>query len=263
MNAGGRPAAQLSITLRRGSLRAKLRMVAYPGTPVLRQWVTLENQGTAAISLPSPRPVDCEHERQERRFVHQLLALRAGTSRPNQGLMQQAAMGESYHHSLLGERSDNLVPWTAWQRKDGPADGCYVVALDYQGTWNISSDCVSNGPAMVSVSLPALADFSLAPGQSLDLPVTTTGVFHRSLDDMGAHLYDWQYQYMWDHANPRLPRLVEMGRGVVPLLAQFAGTVHGSPCAVGHGRRPDARDGLRYALGRRGMVPVSDMAGAR
>jgi hypothetical protein len=200
VDVGGRPAVQLSIVLSRGFLRANVRMAAYPGTPVLRQWVTLENRGGTAISLQSPAPLVLSmNGKNAASYTNYWLC--GGTSRPNQGVLQQAAVGESYHHAILGERSDNLVPWTAWQRKDGPADGCFV-ALDYLGTWNISSDCVSNGPAMVSVSLPTMADYSLPPGQVLDLPITTTGVFHRSLDDMGAHLYDWQYQYMWDHTNP-------------------------------------------------------------
>ena len=199
VSAGGRPAVQLSMLLLRGSLRARMRIVAYPGTPVLRQWVTLANTGETPISLPSPAPLILGIDNKDA-ACYTNYWLDGGTSRPNQGVLQQSPMGQSYHRSLLGERSDNLVPWTAWQRKDGPADGCFV-ALDYLGTWNISVDCVPKGPGIVSVSLPTLADYQLAPGKTLELPVTTTGVFHRNLDDMGVHLYDWQYQYMWDHTN--------------------------------------------------------------
>lgn len=199
INAGGRPAVQLSMTLTRGLLRARLRIAAYPGTPVLRQWVTLQNLGAAAVALPSPAPLVLSIDGKDA-AAYTNYWLVGGNSRPNQGVLHQASMSESYRHALLGEASDNLVPWTAWQRKDGPADGCFV-ALDYLGAWNIRLDCSEKGPSMVSMSLPTLADYSLAPGESLELPVTTTGVFHRSLDDMGAHLYDWQYEYMWDRTN--------------------------------------------------------------
>ena len=199
VNAGGRPAAQLTMIITRGTLQAKLRIVAYPHTPVLRQWVTLENQGETAITLPSPGPLLlCMDDKNAASYINYWMC--GGTSRPNQGVLRQSPMDEAYHHALLGERSDNLVPWTACQRKDGPADGCFV-ALDYLGTWNISLDRAMKGPSTVSITLPTLANYSLAPGESLNLPVTTTGVFQRDLDDMGRHLYDWQYEYMWDRTN--------------------------------------------------------------
>ncbi len=56
VNEGGRPAAQLSLHVARGSLQASVRIVAFPGTPVLRQWVTLENKGSTTVSLASPAP---------------------------------------------------------------------------------------------------------------------------------------------------------------------------------------------------------------
>jgi hypothetical protein len=199
VNAGGCPAAQLEMILTRDALQARVRIVAYPGTPVLRQWVSFENKGKEAISLHSPTPLFLSLNGNDAASYIQSW-LYGGTSRPNQGVMQQAPMAASYHQSLLGERSDNLVPWTAWQRKDGVADGSFA-ALDYLGTWNISLDCAPKGPSIVSISLPTLADFALAPGQSLDLPVATIGMFHKNLDDMEVHLYDWQYQYLWDYAN--------------------------------------------------------------
>ena len=132
VNAGGRPAAQLSMTLARGPLQGNLRIVAYPGTPVLRQWVTFENKGSTTVSLASPAPwiVSLDNKDSDQ-YTNNWLG--GGTSRPNQGVLQSAAMGLAYHRALLGERSDNLVPWTAWQRKNGAADGCFV-ALDYLGT---------------------------------------------------------------------------------------------------------------------------------
>lgn len=200
VSSGGRPAAQLAMTLRRGPLRARARWVAFPGTSVLRQWVTLENTGVEACSLKSPAPLMLGLEGQETAAYTQYW-LAGGTSRPNQGLLDQAAMGPAYHHALLGEKSDNLVPWTAWLRRDGRGDGSFV-ALDYLGTWNVSLDRAGDGPLRVSISLPTLADYPLKPQEALELPVTTLGVFRQNLDDLGSRLYDWQYEYLWDLVNP-------------------------------------------------------------
>lgn len=200
VNAGGRPAVQLEILLSRPSLQASLRVIAYPGTPILRQWVTLQNTGEKNVILDSPLPFLMSMKGAEASsYSHYWLC--GGTSRPNQGVLQKAAMSESYHHSLLGERSDNLVPWIALHRNDSPADGCFAT-IDYLGTWNISLDQDAGGPTLLSMSLPSLADYPLAPGERLDLPVVTTGVFHQNLDNMGVHLYNWQYEYMWDYTNP-------------------------------------------------------------
>lgn len=200
VDAGGRPAVQLEITLVQKSLRARLRVVAYPGTPILRQWVTLENTGDAATTLNCPAafllPMDGDRATSYAQYW-----LDGGTSRPNQGLLEKSAITPRYHHSLLGEESDNLVPWTAFLREGDKADGCFV-AVDALSTWNISVDRDAEGPMMLSVGLPSLANRKLAAGQSLELPVATTGVFHRNLDDMAMHVYDWQYEYLWDYTNP-------------------------------------------------------------
>ncbi len=33
------------------------------------------------------------------------------------------------------------------------------------------------------------------------MPLVTLGVFRGDLDDMGRRVYDWQYEYLWDHTN--------------------------------------------------------------
>ena len=43
---------------------------------------------------------------------------------------------------------------------------------------------------------------ALAPGERLELPPLTIGVFREDLDDMARSLYDWQYEYLWDFTNP-------------------------------------------------------------
>src|SRR5512133_1336500 len=48
---GGRPAVQLDLTLSESTLKVAYHVVAFPGTPILRQWAELHNTGTNEIAL--------------------------------------------------------------------------------------------------------------------------------------------------------------------------------------------------------------------
>ncbi len=196
---GGRPAVELEFTLSAGALRARLRIQAYPGTSVLRQRLELENTGSRERPLDSPAlfalPLGLEPAAS---YTHYWLC--GGTSRPNQGQLRQASVSQNYHQAVLGEKTDNFVPWTALLRSESEQDGLFV-ALDYLGTWNISLDKEPGQPLQLGISLPLLATRSLAPGEKASLPPVTFGVFSGDLDDMGARLYDWQYEYLWDFTN--------------------------------------------------------------
>ena len=52
--AGGRPAVELELILTTPGLRVSLHLLAYPGYPVLRQWIGVENTGTEPIVLGKP-----------------------------------------------------------------------------------------------------------------------------------------------------------------------------------------------------------------
>lgn len=200
VNAGGRPAVQLDLTLQRDNLRAKLHIVAYPGASVMRQWVELENIGSTSQTLQSPTPLSIVLNSQNlpsttRHFLY------GGTSRPNQGVLHTDKISLPYHEALLGEKTDNYTSWMALQRQAETQDGWFV-ALDYLGTWVMSLDAEAQGPALLNVSLPSLADYPLATGERLQLPLITLGVYQKDLDDMGQRVYDWQYEYLWDYTNP-------------------------------------------------------------
>ncbi|MBI5091104.1 MAG: hypothetical protein HZB26_01530 [Candidatus Hydrogenedentes bacterium] len=197
---GGRPAVQLNLVLNRDGLRALLHVQAYPGTSILRQWVEFENTTNAAVTLASPTPLSIGLRRDDPTPLTNYWMC-GGTSRPNQGQLESAEAGATYHHALLGDRTDNYVPWMALTRqKSGePGDGLFV-ALDDLGTWTLGVD-YATGQGALTASFPALTDYSLAAGERLRLPLVTLGVFDGDLDDMGRRVYDWQYEYLWDYTN--------------------------------------------------------------
>ncbi|HPO11934.1 MAG TPA: malectin domain-containing carbohydrate-binding protein [Candidatus Hydrogenedentes bacterium] len=195
---GGRSVVQLDLVLTREALQVSYYLQAYPGTSVLRQLVKMKNTGEAPITLETAAPFAlCMKEENLASLTHYWMY--GGTSRPNQGVLDHAELKEGYHRALLGEKSDNYVPWLALQRTNEPADGLFA-ALDYLGTWTMSVDCGEDS-AMVSATIPSFAGYTLAAGETLLLPMATFGVFQKNLDDMGRRLYDWQYEYLWDYTN--------------------------------------------------------------
>lgn len=199
VNVGGRPAVQLDVCLQQDSLRAFLHVQAYPGTSVLRQWVELENTGAAPCELGQPSPLTLNLAETNPATLTQYW-MHGGTCRPNAGQLESADLTDPYRHALLGEKTDNFVPWMAFKRRGSQGDGL-LVALDYLGTWTLAVDAVG-GQTLITATLPSLAGFSLATGARIQLPLVTLGVFQDDLDDMSRRLYDWQYSYLWDYTNP-------------------------------------------------------------
>ncbi len=199
INAGGRPAVQLDLTLMSGPLKADFHVLAYPRTPVLRQWVELENAGVGSLALKSPTCLSLSLRGDDAESLTHYWMI-GGNSGPTHGMLQSAPISASYHQNLDGQMTANYVPWLALQRKAGPGDGSFV-ALEYLGGWQLAVDHEGKGPTTVTAAIPELNSRELKAGERLALPLVTLGVFRDNLDDMAAHLYDWQYQYLWDYTH--------------------------------------------------------------
>lgn len=197
---GGRPAVQLDIVLDREGLRAHLFVQAYPGTSILRQWAEFENTTNAVLTLDSPTPMVLRLRGDNAASITNYW-MYGGTSRPNQGQLDQAEVENNYHRALLGDRTDNYVPWMALTRQDvGTQSNGLFVSLDYLGTWTLGLS-YDSGQGILSAAFPALTDYALGAGERLRLPLITLGAFNGDLDDMGRRVYDWQYEYLWDYTN--------------------------------------------------------------
>ncbi len=195
--AGGRPAVQLTVTLRASTLRAVYQALVYPGTAILQQWLEVENltaEPVTALVRPLSMAIGGEGT-----FTHSWLV--GGNSKPDQGLLHRATVGPTYHQAVAGQATREYVPWLALQRDCTAADGWFA-ALEYLGPWRLSVDREAAGPLAVSAQAPDLEYLSLAPGERHRLPAATVGVFCGDLDDMSARVYDWQYEYLWDYTNP-------------------------------------------------------------
>ena len=98
---GGRPAVELNLTLMRGDIHAQFHVLAFPGTPILRQWVEIENTGTRPVGLKSPAAARFQLRGDEATFyVNSWLV--GGYAAADQGKMRQEPVTSPYSHKLVG-----------------------------------------------------------------------------------------------------------------------------------------------------------------
>jgi hypothetical protein len=200
VSSGGRPAVQLDVTLTRGDILAQFHVLAFPGTSILRQWVEIENKGAGPIELKSPTAARLQLRGDEAAsYLNSWMV--GGHVAKDQGKMYQQPVTSPYTHKLVGTASVSLVPWMGLHRTTGPKDGLFL-ALEYLGTWSLAVEHAAAGPLTSTAGVVELASVVLQPGQRLEMPWVTLGVFCDGLDNMAASLYDWQYEYLWDYTNP-------------------------------------------------------------
>ena len=91
---GGQRAALLTLRLMHHDLAVCLRVIAYPGTAVLRQWLELENTATSPLA-PEPTVFTMEiADDGTAPFTH--LWMVGGNSKDDQGMLQSAPVSGDY-----------------------------------------------------------------------------------------------------------------------------------------------------------------------
>lgn len=194
---GGQPVAQLTLACAAGALEIRYRVIAFPGTAILRMWVELSNAGTVPVSAAAT-PGIIPLSTGGRAFTHYWMI--GGNSSIDHGMLRHDAVSGSYNRTLEAQATADYVPWSALQCAEAPRHGLFL-ALEYLGNWQLRVARDDDGAMTVSAEIPDLANVALAPGESIALPAVTLGLFAGTLDDMMVGVYDWQYRYLWDGTN--------------------------------------------------------------
>jgi hypothetical protein len=119
----------------------------------------------------------------------------------DQGMLYSEIVTVPYHHKVSGNMSAQFTPWIGLLRKGESVEGMFA-AIEYLGNWEFSINSEVKNPTSLTIRTPDLnADFGLAPGERLQLPTVTLGVFCDSLEEMGMHIYNWQYEYLWAYTS--------------------------------------------------------------
>ena len=204
---------QLDLTLQRGSLLVTKSYVVYPGSSVIRQWVTFTNAGDRPLKIVEPgflsetvRPGD-----PEKLDFHWMTG---GENQPGSWMLKTEKLGADKAAALsiptsLFPAAEEATPLSvsAWARRPTPPGmPCWpgtpregvVIGWDYFGHWASSFRLDADGAVTVQLKVAGHKQ-TLAPGESLTTPKAFVGLFRDDLDEAGNEVLDWQYRYLWDY----------------------------------------------------------------
>ena len=199
---------QLDLKLKNGAVAVSKHYVVYPGSPVIREWLTITNISTQPVTLTDPgflesRVMSADVENLD------LYYMTGGCTSYSVQLLKKDKMSatyartfDSYDPSDTGPRgmsySAHLPLLVLHDRhaKDG-----IMAGWDYLGHWTFKVGNYDGGPVNLCIQVAGYKK-ELRPGESIETPKAFTGVFAGDLDAMGNLLLDWQYEYLWDLTNP-------------------------------------------------------------
>jgi len=195
--AGGRPAVQLDLILDRPDSRAQFHVLVFPGTAIFRMWCEMENTGSGPLAL---KDFSWSIPTQAGNGAFADLWIGDGKIPAWHSPLHRAEITETYQRRLDGAKTGAGVPWVALHRTTGARDGWFLM-LEYLGKWQVGVNRQAGGEIVTSAGVTDLEAVTLSPGERLQLPLLTLGVFTGSLDDMTARVFDWQYEYLWDYTH--------------------------------------------------------------
>jgi hypothetical protein len=236
---------QLDLKVLRGPLEVEKHYVAYAGTPVIREWVTFANRGSAGFTLSQPcflaanlmvgqeADVDLSYVTGGGNFNgSQLLKtepMKADTNRLFDSRVGVQDLGwYSAYLPLLVERN----------RRNG--DGI-MAGWDYLGHWalHVGVDTAAKSRGDLSILVAGYTK-SLPPGGAIETPKAFIGAFTGDIDALGNLILDWQYRYFWNQTNDAY---FARTRWAVDWKGDWLG-VGGTPSGDNWGHR--LADDLRY-----------------
>jgi hypothetical protein len=199
---------QLDLKLENGPVGVSKHYVVYPGSPVIREWMTITNISSQAVTLSDPgflesRVLSADVENLD------LYYMTGGCTSYSVQLLKKEKMSaayartfDSYDPSDTGPRGMSysahlpLLVLHDWYTRDG-----IMAGWDYLGHWTFKVGKFDGDPVNLSLQLAGYKK-ELNPGESIETPKAFIGVFSGDLDAMGNLLLDWQYEYLWDLTNP-------------------------------------------------------------
>jgi len=194
---------QLDIVLESPNLLLIKHYVVYPGSSVIREWLTLEN-----ISLKPVRISRVEFLRaqllgsmaQDLQFNY----LTGGGNYNGSQLLKTELMSPTFTRTLdsnggvqPGNYSGFLPLVFLLNRKNSEG---VAVGWDYLGHWRFKIGDQGGAPLDISLELAGF-EKDLLPGARIETPKAFLATFSGGVDELGNQLLDWQYAYLWEFTN--------------------------------------------------------------
>jgi hypothetical protein len=204
VNRGNQGELQLNVALESAGIQVTKHYVIYPGTAVIREWVTLQNASGNNVRISkvnflhatvfSPTTQDLEFN-----------YLTGGGNYNGSQLLKTEPIALAYQRTLDSNGGiqpgnySSFLPLVFLADRRGNEG--VAVGWDYLGHWRF--DVANQGGPRLTMSLE-LAGFEkdLAPGEQIETPKAFLAPFSGGIDELGNELLDWQYAYLWEFTNP-------------------------------------------------------------
>jgi hypothetical protein len=197
--------AQLDVKIRRESIELTKHYLAYQGTPIIREWVTIANVGSESVKIEEPHFLSCNLLPEETADIDLYYVTGGGNYNGSQ-LLKMERMSPEYSRVIDSKIGIQTQSYSAYlpllvlrnrKTKDGVMAG-----WDYLGHWALHAGKDRKTLERGDLSLK-VAGYSkiLPPGERIDTPKAFVGAFAGDIDSLGNTLLDWQYEHMWEYTN--------------------------------------------------------------
>jgi len=203
---GAQGEMQLDINLESAGVRVIKHYVVYPGTPVIREWMTLENASGSSVRLAHVEFLSSRVQRPAAQNL-QFNYMTGGGNYNGSQLLKSESMNTGYQRTLdsnggiqPGNYSSYLPLVFLLDSSTNTSEGL-AVGWDYLGHWRFDIGDKQNSQLEMRLELAGF-EKDLAPGVSIETPKSFTAPFSGGVDELGNQILDWQYAYLWEFTNP-------------------------------------------------------------
>lgn len=226
---------QLDIQLRAGPLEAIKHWVIYPGTAIIREWITIRNISHKDVRLQDlfflNAGLSCgDLENCELAYVS------GGGNFNGSQLLKTERLRSGYGRTLdsnVGVQTGNYSAYLPLVLLRNVLLNEYIaIGWDYLGHWSMQISNQTGEQVGMSLQVAGYDGF-LQPGGSIETPKAFIGALSGDLDAIGNQILDWQYRFLWDFTNSDY---FGKARWAVDWPNPWVGN-GGTPCADNWGRR--------------------------
>ena len=194
---------QLDLTLSNQRIEVTKHYVAFPGTPLIREWMSIRNISAQSLKLDDPAFMQARVLGSGAKGWNLYYITGGGPYRGSQ-LLKKETIGPDYQHEFDSHANGETAGYTAYTvylpliALHNPSSNVgLMMGWDYLGHWTARVGNYGSGPFELSLQVSGY-EKTLEPNSAIETPHAFLGVFNGDLDDMGNSLLDWQYGYMWD-----------------------------------------------------------------
>src|SRR5689334_7292535 len=195
---------QLDLELQGGPLAITKHYLVYPGTALVREWLTVRNRSRAPVRISQLRflnTIGIDASASPLRLHY----ITGGGNFNGSQLLKTETVAAGYRRtfdSYRGIQKESYSGYLPLIVLEDPSSGNgLAIGWDYMGHWSFEASSDKGGPAEISLQVAGY-DKGLPPGSAIDTPRAFVAISSGDLDKLGNQLLDWQYEYLWDFINP-------------------------------------------------------------